>query len=171
MASASATVYDFARAYATGVPGLEPQVLEELHLAAGYSEVNPFWPYALPIPDGLAETTTTSHVLSRSKDGGPPVEDHTSFDEWRAIRADFQRAPLWMEFRSADLTGLNTNATELDLYAERPATGRRIVASFEITRVTNPPDDDGDGIQNACDVCPNQGHPPGGYRLPNGCPP
>ena len=119
----------------------------------------------------IAETTTTSPVLSRSKDGGPPVEDHTSFDEWRAIRADSQRAPLSMEFRSADLTGLNTNATELDLYAERPATGRRILASLEITRVTNPPDDDGDGIQNACDACPDQGHPPGGYRLPNGCPP
>jgi hypothetical protein len=306
MASASATVYDFAQAYETGVPGLEPQVLNELHVAAGYSEANTFWSYATPIPDvelykarwlcpagsglpekssyvhrphrtsltaadrrrdldcdGLAETTTTSHVLSRSKDGCPPVEDHTSFDEWRAIRPDFQRAPhadfdvfaplsganpaslaegvplravwpeaevyggcaapqvprgpaqtwrvpvvlfgsptfvvepldavtlsgapavrtavedlndddrddLWMEFWPGDLTGLNTNATELDLYAERPSTGRRILASFAITRVTNPPDDDGDGIQNACDVCPNQGHPPGGYRLPNGCPP
>jgi hypothetical protein len=51
MASASATVYDVARAYETGVPGLEPQVLDELHLAAGYSEVNTFWWYATPIDD------------------------------------------------------------------------------------------------------------------------
>ena len=96
--------------------------------------------------------------------GAPAV--HTEVLDWDGDGWD----DLWMEFRPADMPSLNANAVLLDLRGERP-NGREVLAAFAITRVTSPTDTDGDGIQDACDACPTQGHPPGGYRLPDGCPP
>ncbi len=128
------------------------------------------------IPRGTSTTWRTPVVLFGSPTfrgaalqtvelaGAPSV--HTEVLDWDEDGWN----DLWMEFRPADMTALHTNATTVSLRGER-ANGREVLADFPITRVTAPPDTDGDGIQDACDACPTQGHPPGGHRLPDGCPP
>jgi hypothetical protein len=98
--------------------------------------------------------------------GAPAV-----YTEVRDLDADGW-GDLWLEFAPADMPQLHTNAVQVSLYGQR-ANGREVYATFPITRVTNPPDPDLDGIQSACDACPMQGDGPGpnGKRRPNGCPP
>jgi hypothetical protein len=105
-------------------------------------------------------------LASVTLSGAPSV-----YSEVRDLDADGWD-DLWLEFAPADMPQLHPNAVQVSLYGRR-ANGREVYATFPITRVTNPPDPDLDGIQTACDACPMQGDGPGpnGKRRPNGCPP
>ncbi len=68
------------------------------------------------------------------------------------------------------LTRLSASATRVNLYG-RTTDGVRLLGDTAITRPTAPPDTDLDGVHDACDACPTNGHPPGGTVGPDGCPP
>jgi hypothetical protein len=85
------------------------------------------------------------------------------------VDADVQ-LDLHVRFATTALTRLSASATRVNLYG-RTTDGVRLLGDTAITRPTAPPDTDLDGVHDACDACPTNGHPPGGTVGPDGCPP